>query len=386
MKSLAIAGTNLRRLVRFRANVFFIVILPLLIILLLGVTFGGGATARIAVTETGIGPLGEELVAGLDARPGVKVRRYPRERELVRAVERGRVLAGLVVPAGYDRTLRAGRPVALRYYARPDSLAQQLRVTVESAVAEQAILVRAARFASRERNLGLAEGLARARAAAALVPAVTVRVTQPSGDVYPEGTGQFDAGASSQLILFVFLTGLNGAIPLIETRRYGVSRRMLATPTSARAVLIGEALGRYAVALLQGLIIFAGSRLIFGVRWGDPLTAALLLVVFALVGAGAGMILGSVFRTEQQAGAVSLLLALGLGALGGSMVPLEVFPPAMKTVAHLTPHAWGIDAYSDLIRHGGGLRGVLPELGILLGYGAVLLAVATRTLRRAITA
>jgi hypothetical protein len=37
---------------------------------------------------------------------------------------------------------------------------------------------------------------------------------------------------------------------------------------------------------------------------------------------------------------VSLLLGLGLGALGGCMVPLEVFSPVMQRVAHATPQAW----------------------------------------------
>lgn len=386
MKALAIAGINLRRLVRFRANVFFVVILPMMIILLLGVTFGGRSNARIGVTERDVGALGTQLVTRLDAEQGVSVRRYGSERSLVTAVERGRVLAGLVVPGGYDTTLRAGGNVALRYYARPDSLAQQLRVSVDSAVVGQAVILRAARLVERERGVSFERGLAQATAAAALVPAVTVRATTPAGKLYPAEVGRYDSGATRQLILFVFLTGLNGAIALVETRRFGVSRRMLSTPTSARTVIVGEGLGRFAVSLVQGLIIVFGSLLIFSVSWGDPLAAGCLLVAVALAGAGAGMLLGSLVHTLQQAGAVSLLLALGLAALGGCMVPLEIFPPVMKTIAHLTPHAWGIDGYAELIRHGGGLGDVLPELGVLLGYAVVLLALGARALRRTLTA
>lgn len=36
-----------------------------------------------------------------------------------------------------------------------------------------------------------------------------------------------------------------------------------------------------------------GSALLFGVRWGDLVAAALLLVAFALVGTGAAMLLGA---------------------------------------------------------------------------------------------
>ena len=44
MKALTIAATDLRRLLRWRANIFFLFVLPMLIILLLGAAFGGSQT------------------------------------------------------------------------------------------------------------------------------------------------------------------------------------------------------------------------------------------------------------------------------------------------------------------------------------------------------
>jgi ABC-2 type transport system permease protein len=143
--------------------------------------------------------------------------------------------------------------------------------------------------------------------------------------------------------------------------------------------------GRFATALVQGVFIMVGSLLLFGVSWGDPLGAVALLLLFCLVGAGAGMLVGAVFSTEQQAVSVGLLLGLGLAAIGGAMVPLEVFSDTMRTVAHLTPHAWALDGYAELGRHDAGIGGILPELGILAGYAAVLLSLATWRLRLAIT-
>ena len=51
-----------------------------------------------------------------------------------------------------------------------------------------------------------------------------------------------------------------------------------------------------------------GSALIFGVNGGNPAGASLILIAFSLVGAGAGMLLGSVLNKDQQAGSVALLL------------------------------------------------------------------------------
>ena len=214
------------------------------------------------------------------------------------------------------------------------------------------------------------------------MPCAGTRVGEASSSA---DLGKFDEGASTQLLLFIFMTSLPGAVALIETRRLGVARRMFSTPTAVRTILAGEALGRFGIALLQGLIIMPGSALIFGVSWGDPAGAALILILFSLVGAGVGMLLGSVFSNDQQAQSVALLLGMGLAALGGSMVPLEVFPDTMRTIAHVTPHAWGNDAFNDLVRHGGDVADILPELGVLAAFAVVLLTLATWRLRRAIT-
>ena len=85
-----------------------------------------------------------------------------------------------------------------------------------------------------------------------------------------------------------------------------------------------------------------------------------MILSFALVSTGAAILLGSLFSSEQQAGPVALLLGLGLAALGGSMVPLEVFGPAARAIAHLTPHAWANEAFTKLVKHGGDLVSVLP--------------------------
>lgn len=301
------------------------------------------------------------------------------------AVERGEVSAGVVIPPGYDRTIRSGDTATLRYLARADSLATQLRSALEAAVASESAVVRAARFVEQLRALPFDRGLEEAELAAAFAPRVEVRVSAPDGGAYPEAGGRFDEGASTQLVLFIFLTSLTGAAALIETRRLGVLRRMLSTPTALRTLLLGVGLGRLGVALVQATIIVLGSALAFGVRWGDPLAAGTLVLAFCLVGGGAGLLLGSTLGNEQQANAVSLLLGLSLAALGGSMVPLEVFPETMRTIARATPHAWANEAFAELLRHGGGLADIGRELGILLSYATALLALAAWRLRRTLT-
>ena len=123
-----------------------------------------------------------------------------------------------------------------------------------------------------------------------------------------------------------------------------------------------------------------------GVGGGDPIGALALVVLFALVATGAAMLAGSLFRNEQQASSAGVMLGLGLGAIGGCMVPLQLFPPTLRTIAHLTPHAWALDGFDELVGDNANVVAILPDLAVLAAMAVVLLALATWRLRRVITA
>ncbi len=123
MKALAIAGTNLRRLFRLRSNIFFVIIFPMLLILLLGATFGGGFTPVVGVVGNRIGPLGDQLVALLEQTHDLEVERYASENDVVNAVERGRVQGGAC-----QRALRTVENTpANRWNRAPDATLPRLR-------------------------------------------------------------------------------------------------------------------------------------------------------------------------------------------------------------------------------------------------------------------
>ncbi len=61
-----IARANLVRLLRDRLGLFFIVVLPLIIILVTGLQFGGGFEARVGVAAVDGGALADELIATLE--------------------------------------------------------------------------------------------------------------------------------------------------------------------------------------------------------------------------------------------------------------------------------------------------------------------------------
>jgi ABC-2 type transport system permease protein len=386
MKALAIARANVRRMLRDRRDLFFVFALPVVIIVVMGLAFGGGGTGYIAIADRDGGPLAAGLVQAIEQNRGpLEIRRFASEADLRDAVRRNTVEMGLIIPTGYDAALRAGRQASLEYVERPEAIATAVQSILDQAVQEQAAVITAARYAAGQRGIPFEQALAEATRLRGALGSVSVTSETSGSRLIDAGMSGYLMGAQSQLVLFMFLTSMTAATQLIVSRQLGVSRRMFSTPTSASVIVIGELLGRFAIAMIQGLFIFVGTALVFGVKWGDPVAACAIIVAFGLVATGIAMLVGSTARNAEQAGSLGVAASMLLGAFGGAMVPPEVFPDVMRTLSRLTPHSWAIDAFRQVALHDAGIAGVLPQLGVLLGFAAVLLVAATLRFRRALT-
>lgn len=379
--ALAITSVELRRFLKDRSNIFFVFVFPLLLVLFIGAQFGGGGGGSVAVSGAD-STLRDDLVAALEADDvAVRTVLAAEGRELV---ARGRADVGVVVTeaaaAGYDD----GGEVAVELVLGNQAQSQATAQAVQSAL-DALALERGQTTALTQAGLDPADAAAALQAADAVVQPARLEITNVS-EIAQEfaGLGQFDYGAAAQVLLFVFLISLAGSTTLIQSRRLGVTRRTLAAPVTTGQTVVGQALGRLAIAATQGAYIMAASTLLFGVDWGNLALAFLVVLVFGLVAAGAAMVLGSVIDNDAAAGGVGVGLGLVLGALGGAMYPIELFPDSLRTVAHVTPHAWAAEALAEVQRHGAGLADILPELGVLLGFAAVLLLLGAWLLRRSV--
>ena len=380
--ALAVAGTELRLFLRDRSNLFFVFVFPLLLVLMIGLQFGEGArSGRVAVSgaETS---LEAGLVERLDADDLVVS--DPAWGDAIDLLARGRLDVAVRVDAAAATAYDAGEALTLEVVRGPSSNAQVVEQQVRTAVD--------AVRAERARSLALeAQGVPADRAEDALADAER-EVSAPRLEVaYVDelsqefaGLGQFDLGASGQLLLFVFLGCLAGSTTLIQARRLGVVARMLAGPMTSGALVSGQILGRWAIGLFEGGYIMLASSVLFGVDWGSLPLSLLVLLVFALVAAGAAILLGTLLENEGAAGVLGVGVSLVLAALGGAMLPLELFPDAIRRIADLTPHAWAYQAFAEIQRRGGTLTDVLPHLGVLAGMAVLLASLGAWSLRRSL--
>jgi ABC-2 type transport system permease protein len=380
-KILAIASADGRRLVRDRTALFFILLLPVFIILVIGIALGGNVNRMpTGVVVQSRGALAENLREELVRSSRLRVQEYSTVDALRSAVRHSEIVAGVVIPAGYDAALRDGSPPGVDFVTDPSGQASlAARGPVVAVIDKQVGAAAAARFAAVHAGTSFDESLRTARSLEAS-GGVSVAVSTATGRA-PLPTG-FSYTAPSNLVLFVFITSLASAAVIVNSRRLGITRRMLATPTRPSVVLMGQSVSRFLMAVFQGVFIVALGALLFGIQWGDPLAAGLLILVFALVSTGAALLMGTWARTEDQTSAIGPAIGIGLGMLGGCMWPLVIVPPVMRTIGHGTPQAWAMDGFIALIARNAHVGDVAGKLLALSVFAVLLLGVGAWRLRR----
>ncbi|MEU6378764.1 ABC transporter permease [Streptomyces sp. NPDC046909] len=387
MTALAVTRATVARVFRDRTALFFMVLLPVAIIVVIGVTVSGFDQFRVGLVPAArTGPVARELVSGLTGAPGLRTRTYDSAADARTALRRAELDAVVVVPDGLDAAVRDGRQVTVPVLVEPSGSAGHAAVSsVSAVVAGHAARLQAAAFAAGETGRSFDDALALARDTDRAASPITVRGETVNGrsDYLPLG---YSYSTPTMLVLFVFINALAGGAAIVQTRRTGVYARALAAPVSARSLVLGETIAYLLLALVQSLLIVAIGALAFDVDWGDPLAAGVLVAVWALVGTGAGVLAGALFRTPEQVHAIGPALGIGLGMLGGCMWPLALVPDWLRTVGYAVPHAWAVEAWTTLLSRNGDLAAILRDLGVLAAFAAVLLTLASVFLRRRLTA
>lgn len=181
-------------------------------------------------------------------------------------------------------------------------------------------------------------------------------------------------------LLFLMYTVSLGGKTLLTERQEGTLSRLMTTPTGPSQVLVGKMAGTYMIGLAQMTILITASALLLGLRWGDPLAVAFLLLTTVAAATGWGMLLAALSRTPGQVSSIGMAMTLLFGLMGGSFFG-GVMPGLIGTIGMLTPNYWGQMGFSTLAR-GGDLQDLLPIYAVTLGMAAILLVISVIVFRR----
>ncbi len=187
-----------------------------------------------------------------------------------------------------------------------------------------------------------------------------------AGDVIDLGSGRrIDVLTPGVLALAVMSTAFTSvAISTAFERRYGVLKRLGATPLPRAGLLLGKVLSLLTVVVLQTVLISAVG---VWLGWRPPVdakivAAALLLLLLGTAAfASLGLLMAGSLRAEATLAAANLVYVVLLVA-GAVVVPLSSYPDGMRDVVSWLPSA----ALAE------GLRDDLSGAGLDWGLAAVL--------------
>ncbi|MFI7153350.1 ABC transporter permease [Nonomuraea sp. NPDC050022] len=193
------------------------------------------------------------------------------------------------------------------------------------------------------------------------------------------GGRRIDFLAPGVLALAIMSTAFTGqAIATGFERRYGVLKRLGATPLSRAGLLLAKTVAVLAVEGVQVVVIVAVALALGWRPQGSPVGALLLVLLGTAAFSGLGLLMAGVLRAEATLAAANLVYLVLLGA-GGVIFPLAKFPAGMRPTLEVLP----ISALTGGLRSvlAGGAAVPLGALGVLAAWAVLSLGIAARTFR-----
>ena len=196
----------------------------------------------------------------------------------------------------------------------------------------------------------------------------------------PTGYEQAIPGIMVMFILLVMTT--SGAVLLVIERRQGLLKRLAYTPIDRLGVVLGKWGGKLALGIVQMAFAMIAGTVFFKMHWGPNLVMVFtVMLAYAGLMAGIGLLLGSLARTEGQAAAIGVISSNVLAALGGCWWPIEVTPEWMQKLQLFLPTGWAMDALHKLVSFEASPLSVMPHVVVMTLGAAVVLVVSTRAFR-----
>lgn len=379
---------DLTQIVRNKMTFLFLLIMPVLFTLLFGYAFGGfrdeTSDPRYLVGYLDLDQSGSswefhDLLAGssvirLDentSRPSAELESLVSKKDLAAAV---------IVPQGYQDALQAGNPIPLTVFIDPGSPAS---VTLESEIsrlaARVADAVLTARIIAETADVPQSLQLEKEILVAWQMPPISIRKTQSEAVAKQDSPSMSLAHTAPGMMLqFAIASLLTSAQILVNERKSRSLQRLMTTRVARWQILTGHFLAIFAMLFLQFTLLIAFGQIALGLDYMRlPLATVLMVLASTSCLAALGLLIGTLAKTDEQAIIFSLIPMFVFAGLGGAWVPLEVTGEVFRTIGHLTPVAWGMDGFKNIIARGLGWESVAVPALALFGYGVLFLSIAT---------
>ena len=340
--------------------------------------------------------MGEEIASGLVDNEAVNNLFTIEERddaEAVRAqVERGDLVAALIIPAEFTDSINSGDPVELEVLKDPGSqLTANIWESIVRALATDisrvSIVAQTAGETAAEAGLGPELIGATVQVAVETATnesterAIAVELSTQAGESDAE-VGGMEFYAVSMTSMFLVFGAMFGAFSFITERREQTLMRLFTTPTSRASVIGGKMLGIWVLGLLQFIVLYTFTLYLFDVNWGnDPIATFTVVGAMLVAVTGLAVLIAAIAKTERGAGGFGSLIVQLMALIGGVFFPIAILPEWLQPIRYASIMGWGLEGIQDIQIHGAVLADVLLPIFALMGMGVVFFAFGIWRLR-----
>jgi ABC-type multidrug transport system permease subunit len=155
--------------------------------------------------------------------------------------------------------------------------------------------------------------------------------------------------------MFAFFLVLTVGWLFVAERRQGTLKRLSVAPLTRVQIVLGKLLPCLFLSLFQGFFLLGAGRLLFGMSWGpEPWWLVLVVITTSLAAMGLALLVAALAQTETQVAIYGTLLVLVLAGISGVLMgDRSLMPERMQEFSRITPHAWALDAYRQLLANPG---------------------------------
>jgi len=403
MRTFDLALKDISQLLRDKRAFLFLLAMPLIFTLFMGFAQKSAAEPpdpRLAVgwvnNDAGT-PVSEQLKNLLQASDGIRlVELSSAEAASVdQQVKSGSLAAAVVVPSGFSANALAGQPVQVKL------VADELSTTGQSAfqlarvpITRTMGAIEAARLfvEAVEAHLPYASAAARQSDLEAQFTSAAQNwqqsadkgpkvVLEKAGGVaaqgQPLGGNSYNQSSPGMLVMFAVFGLVSTATILVQERKTRTLQRMITTSMRPAEIIGGHLLAMFAVVLFQELLLIVFGQLVLNVNYlREPLAVLVVAFMVALWVASLGLLVSVFAKGEEQVTLFSLICMFILSGLGGAWFSLEITGPTFSAIGHLTPTAWAMDGFQNLLIRGLGFSSVLVPAAIMLVYALVFFGIS----------
>ena len=164
----------------------------------------------------------------------------------------------------------------------------------------------------------------------------------------------------------------------------GTFESLFVTPVRPFEILVGKTVPYFMLGMMGLALCVAGSRLLFGVplRGSLPVLVA-ACVLYMIVALGIGLVISSVTKSQFLSSQITLIATfLPAMMLSGFVYDLRSMPRAVEIMTRILPARYFVSLLQTLFLAGDVWSIILPNCVVLAVMGALLMALALRTVRK----